>query len=228
MLAITWGGVVAIGMARARSTPAPRRRVRRTPDEARRLILDAAERTFARFMPAEVGLREVAEAAGVTHGLVTHYFGTYDELVAATLARRLDATRDQVLARLVSASFGPDELPLIDALIELVHEPLTMRLLTWSLVSGRGGPPAVLGGARPGLTVVIDGIIARITRLGHPAPPRARIEFATMAALAMALGFAIAGPALHAALGADDAYDRAAVQAELKVMVRRYVDRRAP
>ena len=119
----------------------------------------AADRTFARFMPAEVGLREVAEAAGVTHGLVTHYFGTYDELVAATLARRLDAARDQVLARLVSASFGPDELPLIDALIELVHEPLTMRLLTWSLVSGRASATSASGAGADRRAVTI-GVVA--------------------------------------------------------------------
>ena len=101
-------------------------------------------------MPAEVGLREVAEAAGVTHGLVTHYFGTYDALVAATLARRLDAARDQVLTKLISAAFGPEELPLIDSLIELVHDPLTMRLLTWSLVSGRTDSSLTLPGASGG------------------------------------------------------------------------------
>lgn len=208
---------------RPAATSTRRRAVRRTPEEARTLILDAAEEVFARFMPAEVGLREVAEAAGVTHGLVTHYFGTYDALVAATLARRLDAARDQVLTKLISAAFGPEELPLIDSLIELAHDPLTMRLLTWSLVSGRTDSSLALPGASGGLSIVVDGIIARIERLGHPAPPRARVEFAAMAALAMALGFGIAGPAMQAAIGGKPAYDRERVQAELKRMVRGYV-----
>ena len=71
----------------------------------------------------------------------------------------------------------------------------------------------------------MDGINARIERLGHPAPPRARVEFAAMAALAMALGFGIAGPAMQAAMGGKAPYDRELVQAELKRMVRGYVTR---
>ena len=35
-----------------------------------------------------MGLRRVAEAAGVSHGLVTHYFGTYGELVRLSCSGR--------------------------------------------------------------------------------------------------------------------------------------------
>src|SRR5438270_10047106 len=76
---------------------APRRR--RAPELARTELLDAAERVFARSQPDQVGLREIALEAGVSHALVTHYFGTYAGLVEATLERRVRALRAELLAR---------------------------------------------------------------------------------------------------------------------------------
>src|ERR1043165_9545887 len=68
----------------------PRPRVRRTPEDARSHILDAADAVFRDQLPDAVGLREIAAAAEVSHGLVTHYFATYEGLVAAVIARRID------------------------------------------------------------------------------------------------------------------------------------------
>src|SRR4051812_23554771 len=82
------------------------KRVRRTPEEARERILEAAERVFATHLPDVVGLKDVAREAGVSHALVTHYFGTYAALVEATLERRFDKVRDElipVIVGLVSA-----------------------------------------------------------------------------------------------------------------------------
>ncbi|WP_069772133.1 helix-turn-helix domain-containing protein [Streptomyces sp. LUP30] len=59
----------------------PRRR--RAPEQARQEILDAAAELIARHGPDGVGLRRVAEAVGISHGLVTHCFGTYSALVRA-------------------------------------------------------------------------------------------------------------------------------------------------
>ena len=66
---------------------AARKRVRRSPEEARTLILDAADAVFREHLPDAVGLKEVAKAAGVSHALVTHYFGTYANLVEAALEK---------------------------------------------------------------------------------------------------------------------------------------------
>jgi AcrR family transcriptional regulator len=50
-------------------------------EEKRRLILDAAVRVFARkgFHTSRVG--DIAEEAGVAHGLLYHYFSSKDELL---------------------------------------------------------------------------------------------------------------------------------------------------
>ncbi len=51
------------------------------PEEKRRLILQAAVRVFARkgFHSSRVG--DIAEEAGVAHGLLYHYFDSKDELL---------------------------------------------------------------------------------------------------------------------------------------------------
>src|SRR5215813_12722092 len=92
-------------MARTRKSLARRparvvARRRRPPELARQEILDAAERVFAGFQPDQVGLKEVAREAGVSHALITHYFGTYAGLIDAALERRTRATRESILARL--------------------------------------------------------------------------------------------------------------------------------
>lgn len=179
---------------------------------------------FARFVPDEVGLREIAEEAEVSHGLVTHYFGTYAGLIEATLQRRLATARAAMLERLVGASFGTGDLPLLDGLAELIHDPLTLRLLTWAIMSGRARTPELLGDR--GLKLVVDGIEARLRALGLDVPPRERLEFSVMAAIAMAVGFAIIGDMMHLGLGRPDGFDRDAAFREIKVMVKRYVDRR--
>ena len=80
-----------------------RARRRRTPEVAREELLDAAERVFGEFQPDQVGLKDVAGEAGVSHALITHYFGSFAGLIEATLERRVRALREQLLARLEQA-----------------------------------------------------------------------------------------------------------------------------
>ena len=55
---------------------------RSTPqEEKRRLILEASVRVFARkgYHTSRVG--DIAEEAGIAHGLLYHYFGSKDEVL---------------------------------------------------------------------------------------------------------------------------------------------------
>jgi AcrR family transcriptional regulator len=67
-------------------------------EEKRRLILDAAVRVFARkgFHTCRVG--DIAEEAGVAHGLLYHYFSSKDELLESvfreTWAELVDALEE--------------------------------------------------------------------------------------------------------------------------------------
>jgi AcrR family transcriptional regulator len=50
------------------------------PEGRRRQILEAANRVFSEQPYASVSMRDIAQAAGVTRGLIHHYFGSKSEL----------------------------------------------------------------------------------------------------------------------------------------------------
>ena len=59
-------------------------------------MLDAANDLFAERGYEEVSVEDIARAAGVTRGLVHHYFGGRTEVYLALL-ERLDAIREETL-----------------------------------------------------------------------------------------------------------------------------------
>jgi AcrR family transcriptional regulator len=84
-----------------------RRTVTRLDPETRRTqILAAAARVLERHDPVEVRFEEIAEAAGVSRGLLYNYFGDRGGLLAAVYAHNFDAVREHVLA-----AIDPDEPP---------------------------------------------------------------------------------------------------------------------
>lgn len=75
-------------------------RARRSPDEARRLILDAAAALLAEGGVAAVQVRAVAARVGMTDAGVAHHFGTRENLLAALLrhgGHRVRAALEDVL-----------------------------------------------------------------------------------------------------------------------------------
>ena len=99
-------------------------------DERRRQLLDASARIFTERRYDEVSMSEIAATAGISKGLLYHYFTNKQELFRATLE---DAARDIALriepdeslppAERVSASLGA-YLDWIEA-----HEPSYVRLI---------------------------------------------------------------------------------------------------
>jgi AcrR family transcriptional regulator len=66
------------------------------PAQRREQILDAANALFAERAYDEVSIEDIASAAGVTRGLVHHYFGGRNEVYIALL-ERLGAQREEQL-----------------------------------------------------------------------------------------------------------------------------------
>src|SRR5262245_3792471 len=60
---------------------------RLSPGQRRQQILDAANVLFAERAYDEVSIDDIARAAGVTRGLVHHYFGGRKEVYLALLTR---------------------------------------------------------------------------------------------------------------------------------------------
>lgn len=74
----------------------PRRYTRLGPEQRREQILDAANALFAERGYDEVSIEEIASSAGVTRGLVHHYFGGRKDVYVALL-ERLGAVREEQL-----------------------------------------------------------------------------------------------------------------------------------
>jgi len=176
----------------------PRRR--RPPELARQEILDGAERVFAASQPDQVGLKEVAREAGVSHALITHYFGTYAGLIEAALERRLRKIREVVLARLrePEALGRPDEL--LEILFRTLQDPVHLRLTRWLLASERPAASQALGLAERGLSQVSEQVARRLA----PEPGRGlirEIEVTLLTAVSAAYGYALGKHALVGAIG---------------------------
>ena len=187
---------------RKRSEAGPTRR-RRSPEQAKQEILDAAERLIAANGPDGVGLQQVAREAGVSHALVTHYFGTYDGLVREALARRTGAAREKVLALLASPDAEPGRTPVLEVLFELLKDPALVRLMAWAALSGRGEVFDSMGSAG-GLRQVVDAMMEVRQQSGAKQPPaelRREVEFLVLLAFSACFGFGIVGDSLLRALG---------------------------
>jgi AcrR family transcriptional regulator len=193
-------------MARSRKffglhRPKRKPRRRRDPAVAREELLDAAEQVFREFHPDQVGLVDIAQEAGVSHALVTHYFGTYDGLVRAALDRRVRALRGRVLARLREAGALEQPGELLDMLFEALDDPVHLRLLEWVVAGERVADAHAFALQDHGLQTIAFQVASE---LAPPRPPRAlveKLELALVVAVASAFGYAIAKYVLANAIG---------------------------
>src|SRR6476659_10063833 len=71
-------------------TPTPHRP--RTAAATRGAILESAVRNFARAGYDGVGVREIAQGAGVTAMMVNRYFGSKEQLFAEAIAETMEKT----------------------------------------------------------------------------------------------------------------------------------------
>jgi AcrR family transcriptional regulator len=185
--------------SKGRRRPAPPPRVRREPEEAKGLIVDAAERVFAQRGPDAVGLKDVAHEAGVSHALVSHYFGTFERLVDAVLERHTSRIRAQILAAVAEAGdeFRPGEL--LRRFWDAIADPATARLMAWAVLSGRLGDADFFPSRAQNLRIAVDAIEQRVGRFAHAS--REDIEFVVMTCMALSWGYALLKKPLYLGMG---------------------------
>ena len=115
---------------------------RAEPDVRRLSLIEACARVLARAGAAGTSVRAVAQEAGVSPGLVGHYFGGIDAAVAATYAHieaQVSAALDAALA-----GAGNDPRARLDAYVTASFAPpiasgelLATWIAFWSLVRSR-------------------------------------------------------------------------------------------
>jgi AcrR family transcriptional regulator len=98
-------------------------RVRRSPEEARALILEAAEDLLVEGGPLAVQVRAVGERVGLTDAGVYHHFGNREALLVALLrhgGRRLRQAVESTIA--TWAEDGADVDSLVESIAALYRE----------------------------------------------------------------------------------------------------------
>ncbi len=214
------------------SRPSARRvpRRRRLPTEARQEILAAAERVFADAHPDAVGLKEVAEDAGVSHALVTHYFGTFGGLIDAVLEQRVMALRERMLARMAEPGALSRPSELLNMLFDSLEEPVYKRLWMWVLATERAAAQDFFPLRQQGLRLVAEQLAVAISEVtGAPAVHLVgEVERVLLIAVSTAYGYSVGKAGLVGALGKTPSreIDRA-LQESLGEMIREHLFRYA-
>ncbi len=121
-------------------TTAPKaKRRRRTSEDAKRVILDAAERRLRELGPNGIKLQEIARDVGVSHPAILHHFGSRDGLMQAVVRRALSSLRAAVLDQVRQQMHGEVDLPaILDAVFGIVAERGHARLIAWLILEGTG------------------------------------------------------------------------------------------
>src|SRR6266849_6114609 len=124
---------------RPRTMTEPARRVRRTPEEAKRLILETAQALVARTGPQGLRLQDIAAAASISHPLILHHFGSRAGLVRALNREAAAELKDRLVASLTQPESSIGEQ--LDQVFDAFRGGLAQRL-AWLLVENPDGGPA--------------------------------------------------------------------------------------
>ena len=184
---------------RSRNSPNKNKRIRRTPEEARRLILEAAEADMAASGPAGLRLEAVAKAAGVSHPTILHHFGSREGLIHALNGKTVEHLKSVLLGVLNSQPNSSDDA--VAATFAAYRDGLAQRMI-WLLQSGQPMAPQGL----PVFDEMVEALHAFRLSWAGPNPgfdiedTRAVIHLTTIAAF----GDAILGARLRRAANAEE------------------------
>lgn len=188
----------------ARALPARPRRVRRTGEEARKLILDAAERRLAEIGPEGIRLQDIATDVGISHPAILHHFQSREGLVAALVERTMTHLREALVGVIERGHTGGlDTDAMMDAVFDTLSDRGHARLLAWLTLTNRVDPDA--GDGREmlrELTDLVHDMAARSAlERGLPEPDKDETRFFMLLAATTAFGEAIVGRQLYKAAG---------------------------
>jgi AcrR family transcriptional regulator len=115
----------------------PLRRVRRSPEEAKRLILETAQALVARTGPQGLRLQDIAAAAGISHPLILHHFGSRAGLVRALTREAATELRDRLVASMTQPEYSIGEQ--LDQVFDAYRGGLAQRLAWLAAEDPEGG-----------------------------------------------------------------------------------------
>ena len=164
------------------------KRIRRTPDEARRVILDAAEEVMARTGPGGLRLQDVAEAAGVSHPAILHHFESREGLIRALNLRTIEDLGEALRVQMEASTSGSGDA--LRAAFAVYRGGFAQRIVWLMAASGPAWEPQ----AGPGL---VDEMAERLHALRRRlSPPGQEPDLADSQAIVHLITVAALGDAL--------------------------------
>lgn len=175
---------------------------RRDSEKTRTRILRAARQLFAERDIASVGIRDIASAAGVSHGLVQRYCGTREQMIAEIV--RQEVERLSVSPPPVPKRASPDEFEDLRELLEAGMHRFEeyARIIARAQLAGLE-PGSMLEPGRPTPAMQLTESIRRLqsrSRGNHPPLDPALVSAYVNASL---FAFGAMSPWLMAAVGLD-------------------------
>lgn len=186
------------------------KRVRRSAEEARRVILDAAEARLRAGGPEALRLQDIAADVGISHPAILHHFESRDGLIDALENRAMQRLEDELVEILRDAPANEDTvLGLLERVFATLGDAGHARVLAWRVL-GLDRPRADEGG-RNLLRAIADLVHVRqrelAERAGRPVPAPEAAEFRVrLCAMAM-LGEGVFGPFIDADFDREDDSD---------------------
>jgi len=187
-------------MVKSSATAETVKRVRRTPEEARRLILEAAQAAIARTGPEGLRLHEIAAAAGISHPLILHHFGNRAGLVRALTREAIAELKDKLVAAMTERDYSIEEQ--LERVYDAFRNGLGQRLAWLATVDPDGDQSGPMMIQRE----IADHLHARRIAAAPPGATVARedSQFLVHLIATAALGDAIYGAQFRRSAGLED------------------------
>lgn len=185
------------------------KRIRRSPAEARALILKAAQTRLKAVGPEGLQIKEIAAIAGVTHSTILHHFGSAEDLRVSLAENMVEKLLDDILAVMDAGdTVFPEDHSVLFRVFEVLCDDGNARLLAWTMLRGadlRAGEDtlmALFDKIHAGVVQAIKAAAGDMVVKDEVAERQARFIIYLVATTAV--GDGIAGPYLARLIGLDD------------------------
>lgn len=195
-----------------KSTSATPRRKRRTPEAARRAILDAASRCLVAEGPDGLRLQSIAADLGISHSSILHHFGSREGLLDALAQDAFGALERDLRQSIRPSPEGEPASEIFEKVSRALVDRGFAKLLAWQILSGRGATepgknsrvagPNRSGGILDGLAHTLHSIrLEHAQNLGRVTPTLDDTRSIVALAACSIFGEALAGSEITAGSG---------------------------
>lgn len=183
----------------------PSKRKRLPADQARKAILDVAERQLARRGPDGLRLQEVAAELDISHPAILHHFGSREGLIHAVVARSVERLEQEILQRIAEGARSEERATgTLERVFEVLGDRGHARTLAW-LYLARGdaeGDPLGYGDQLERISTALHRLRTQGCGDGDVPPYEETLFTVTLAGMAL-FGQAVAGRAIENSAGVD-------------------------